>query len=185
MLIPFGILGASGGGAPADFEVISSSILSATASSVSFSSIPQTYKHLRVVIVGRTTSAVASENISFFWNDQGTSIANHRMSGNGSTLTSASNAGASAGNSFVMPGASATANVFGVAVADLLDYTSANKTKVLRTAYGTSAASGSWVGLSSMSSWSGNSATNLVQIYPVSAGSWAVGTRITLYGIKG
>jgi hypothetical protein len=137
------ILGALGGvkaygfGAAASsnaFESIATvTIGSGGASSISFTSIPQTYKHLQI-------RGISKYNASNFWStivvngvamtNGGTSSSNyyyHRMYGDGSSAGIDTN---SLNRFFSSQGV--TANVFGAHIIDFLDYTNTNKYKVTR-----------------------------------------------------
>jgi hypothetical protein len=103
-------------------------------SSVSFTSIPSTYTHLQLRILGRgnrtsydTESFVLRAN-----SDSGANYATHQLVAVASSVLasgSASTTGASIGR---FPSNSITANVFGVAVVDILDYANTNKYKTIR-----------------------------------------------------
>ena len=103
-------------------------------STITFSSIPATFKHLQVRLIGRTNRS--DQNGDFFQttlnSDTGANYSWHFMRGNGTGLTT--NAGAS--NTMMetnrIPGSLITASVFGGIVIDILDYTDTNKYTTLR-----------------------------------------------------
>lgn len=185
MLIPFGILGASGGGAAGAFELISTTLLSSDTATVTFSTIPQTYKHLQVRYVASYRDAYTDIYAAplRFNNDSGTNYSSHRLSGastNGYGLTVGVSSVGSANQSWIIPnfiGDSQKVNYFGVGIIDILDYSSTVKNKTTRTLsgsapYGVILSSGSWMSTAAVTSLS---------LY----GPFIPGSRFSLYGIKG
>jgi hypothetical protein len=72
-----------------------------------------------------------------FNSDTGSNYSRHVLSGDGASATSGANLSQTRipfGNS--IPGANSTANVFGAAVIDVLDYASTSKNKTVRGLYG-------------------------------------------------
>jgi hypothetical protein len=182
MLIPLGFLAGSGAGFESDYELISSTILGSAASDVTFASLgtySSTYKHLQIRATARMTTGSVFGIYSQLNGDTGANYSHHLLFGNGSTVTSA----ASTLNTFALTGLSAAStsdsNVFSSTVIDLLDpYAAKNKT--FRTLSGVVSTgihlhSGIWVNTASLTSW---------KLYPQS-GNWAIGSRFSLYGIKG
>jgi hypothetical protein len=113
-------------GAPAgDYESIATSTIGAGgAASITFSSIPQTYKHLQIRLLAKNGDAAAFAGVSMSINS-GAGEARHDLYGNGSTVA----ASGASGGLLVYIGGSAQ---FGVGVVDILDYTDTNKTKTSR-----------------------------------------------------
>jgi hypothetical protein len=182
MLIPLGFLAGSGAGFESDYELISSTILGSAASDVTFASLgtySSTYKHLQIRATARMTTGSVFGIYSQLNGDTGANYSHHLLFGNGSTVTSS----ASTLNTFALTGLSAAStsdsNVFSSTVIDLLDpYSAKNKTfKTLSgvVSTGIHLHSGIWVNTSSLTSW---------KLYPQS-GNWAIGSRFSLYGIKG
>jgi hypothetical protein len=103
--------------------------------SLSFTSIPQTYKHLQIRGIARDTQAVSyliPINMTFN-SDSGTNYAWHRLEGNGSTVgasgTGSTNYVYLATSSI---GDSATASIYGSTLVDIQDYASTTKYKTAR-----------------------------------------------------
>jgi hypothetical protein len=185
MLIPLGILAGSGAGAGFAYELISTTVLSSTASSVSFTSIDTTtYKHLQVrVTVAANTAGVPGINGTFN-SDSGTNYAYHGLQGYNSSVTSYSQfdktfmyLGDMAGN--------AVANAFSANIINILDAGSTSKFKTVRGLTGVQlgAANISLIALRS-SLWRSTSAITSLTITPT-ASSFAIGSRFSLYGIRG
>ena len=118
----------NGGGAATSYESIATVTVGAGGSStISFTSIPSTYKHLQVRLTSLTTSAVST--YAYFNTGSGT-YSWHELSGNGSSA--AATAGSSTNIFYVGYNASTTANYTGAAIMDILDYANTNKYKTIR-----------------------------------------------------
>jgi hypothetical protein len=109
-------------------------------SSITFAGIPTGYDHLQLRMITRNTaSGVAGtlDNWLTFNSDSGSNYSFHLLQGNGTAATAS--AGATQTRVRMInqsPGASSTANTFGAAVIDILDYASTNKNKTVRILYG-------------------------------------------------
>jgi hypothetical protein len=116
------------------FDTLGSVVLSATAGSVTFSSIPQTYTHLELRWSYRMTgySGEASQAYIYFNGVRNGLYSLHTLRGNGSTATSSGNSGLSETYIQFGAGSTATANAFGAGVTSILDYTNTSKNKTLR-----------------------------------------------------
>lgn len=176
---------ASSGGAPAvanSYESIATvTVGSGGSSSVTFSSIPSTYTHLQIRLIGQISSFEAF--LYTFNSDSSASYTRHRLLGNGTS--------ASAGNSYgntsgaILPGAGfpTTANIFGAVVMDILDYTNTNKYKTVK-ALGGYDANGSGAFEIDSNLWMNTTAINSITIVP-GAGNITQYSSFALYGIKG
>jgi len=163
--------------------------LSGTGSSgtISFTSIPSTYKHLQIRAIARENSG-AGPNWTFlglsFNGDYGNNYATHYLDGDG---TSASVSG-SGSYPRIFPGFAAQnnapSNTMGVFVLDLLDYASTNKYKTTRSLMGFDK-NGSGAITFTSGLWLSTSAINQIDIYSKDGQSFTTSTTIALYGIKG
>ena len=157
-----------------DFESIATVTLS-SANSVTFSSIPQTYKHLQIRGISN-----ASSWIQLVMNS--TTSANysrHELRGSGSSASADGN-----GNGdliFALGGGSTYPTAF---VMDILDYTSTNKYKTAKTLYGSDQNGSGYVGLTSGAYYSNLNAITSLTFYAYALGNLASGTTLALYGIK-
>lgn len=170
--------GAGGGGGAYE------SIATATPSSasVSFTSIPTTYKHLQIRYLARVTDAVTLNDINIrFNNDSGNNYAFHFLRGSGSAV---SVSGAASFSSIqandVLTGASSTSNVFAVGIIDIHDYANTTKNKTARLFTGNDQNGSGYSELSS-GLWMNTAAINRIDITQ----TFANGSIISLYGIKG
>jgi hypothetical protein len=184
MLIPFGTLAASGG-VPGTYELIQTFTVSGTAvTDISFTSLgayASTYKHLQLRIVGRSTRAAADDAMFIQLNgDTGANYAWHRLLGNGSTASSTGLTGIAVPHLGVIPANSATANLFGGVVADLIDPYSTTKNTTIRSLAGFAI---SWIALHSVLHLN-TSAITSIRLFNL-GGNMQVGSRFSLYGIRG
>lgn len=101
---------------------------------ITFSSIPQTYQHLQLRVIGRSTESATRSSLYIAANaDYGSNYAYHHLTGDGSTASASGTAnGGIAGAYRALSGATAGASIFGAAVVDILDYTSTTKNKTFR-----------------------------------------------------
>jgi hypothetical protein len=121
-----------------DFESIATVIVSGgSVASVTFSDIPQTFTHLHIRAIARHTNADTDNNIYIRFNaDTTTNYSNHNVAGSGSSAIAGGAATVYPPYNFRVPGASSSANIFGVGVADILDYSNTNKFKTVRSLTG-------------------------------------------------
>ena len=132
MVLPLGIL-ASAGGLAGSMDLISTVIVSGSNANVTFSSIPQTYKHLEIRFVMRDGYNGANGIPDVALNgDFGANYSAHYLRGNGTAASSGSATGTSSlfGQTAISSNINDTANIFGAGIIDIYDYanTSINKT---------------------------------------------------------
>lgn len=160
--------------------------------SITFSSIPSTYKHLQIRGIGRAASGqsatAAADVIMNINSDSSSNYARHRIIGDGSTASAGASTSATALNwSSVLPRTTSAANLFGSFVIDILDYQNTNKYKTTRFLGGCDLngagsitfQSGLWMSTSAISSITITFETDS-NPKPVAQYS-----QIALYGIKG
>lgn len=159
-------------------------LTSGSQATVTFSSIPQTYKHLQIRILGKsngTTNPTDGIQISFNGSSTSGDYASHFLSGNGSTASAG--ARTTWGDGLVnMIGRNGN---WGSCVIDFLDYTSTNKNQTVRGIGGADANGSGAVALSSVL-WhpSTLAAVTSITLDP-NGNTWSQNSSIALYGIKG
>jgi hypothetical protein len=166
-------------GAPAavgDFESIQTiTVGSGGVSSIEFTSIPSTYKHLQVRMM--FTKSANGYFYSYFNGDSTTSnYYSHFIEGNGATVGAGSNADAALGYF----GSSSTVPV--ASVLDILDYGNTNKYKTGRSFTGQYKGGGASIVFGSQL-WKSTSAINALKIIPAS-GTIGQYASFALYGVK-
>jgi hypothetical protein len=164
---------------PTSYESISTvSVGSGGSSSISFTSIPSSYTHLQVRAISKNSS---SGNTNSVLSLNGNAIGyRHYIYGDGSST----GAGAAANGEGVMSATSTAANVFGVFVMDVLDYTNTNKNKTVRVLQGVDA-NGS--GVVSFNSFLYSTNTNAITSLTLTSSgtNFVQYSSFALYGIKG
>lgn len=154
-------------------------------STITFSSIPQTYTHLQIRQLFRTSNTSGSNWYSRinFNGDTASNYSFHLVRGNGSTVTSS--AGANQTYSVMAnSGDSATLTLgWGVGVTDILDYTNTNKYKTIRSSSGYDQNGAGMVDLNS-GLWRSTSAITSM-VFTLQGGTFQQYSSFALYGIKG
>jgi hypothetical protein len=171
------------------FESIATATGTGSSATITFSSIPATYKSLQFRILGKNTdtSVGGTQAIVRFNSDTGTNYAYHFIRAEGTTA--AAGGGSSNGSmewNGVYPSSAATqANMMGTGIIDIIDYASTSKYKTLRGFHGWNGntVDNGWVVLNS-GLWMSTSAINSVSII-TNGSNWTSNTTIALYGIKG
>ena len=159
---------AYGGGATWLIERID--VGSAGAASVTFSSIPQTFKHLQVRCTVRDTyTGTGTPSLGTRFNgDSSASYTYHALYGTGSSAVGTGATGYTYSYGMNSAGDGATASVYNANVMDILDYTSTNKYKTTRTLSGVdynTASYSSYAGLYT-TLWLNTAAITSIAIYP-------------------
>jgi len=180
-----GIIASSGGAAAStsSYESIASATGTGSSTTITFSSIPSTYASLQIRIIGRSDSAASAGSITVYANNDttATNYTRHRLSCDGATVTAFGAASTSTQLGRVTA-ASATANIMGVTIIDIIDYASSTKNKTFRSFSGHDQNGSGDVWLTS-GLWMNTAAINRIDL--VIGGNWTTQTSIALYGIKG
>ena len=168
------------------YESISTiTVGSGGSSSISFSSIPSTYKHLQIRAIGRTARASTTDDIKINFNsDSSSTYARHYFYGNGSTVAAGAVSSTTAGYVTEFPANSSGANIFGGFVMDILDYTNTSKYKTIRTLGGNDQ-NGSGDVFFASSLWQSTSAITQIDLASFNAANISQYSQFALYGIKG
>jgi len=175
---------------PGDFVSIATASGNGSGTSVTFSNIPQTFKHLQLRSFAKTANAAAYD-VLYLYNYDGTlsntNSAYHGFYGTGSAVgTTSGTAGFSGGVAYI-PAANSGANIFGTSIVDIVDYSSTIKNKTIRAVSG----------FDDNTVTSGNINLYLGSVLPVALGTTAItsltivtngainsNSRFALYGIK-
>ena len=170
------------------YESIATYTVTSTQTSITFSSISQTYKHLQLRVNARQTTGASFENMGElqFNGDTGNNYGYMFIYGSAPS----GEGGAQQGGINSIPCIMATnngapANVFGAQVTNILDYTNTNKAKTVSGfggADGNSSSAGSIFLNGGM--WNSTSAINSITFKPANT-AWQVNSVFALYGIKG
>lgn len=151
------------------YTALATITLGSTASTVTFGSIPGTYRDLKVVI---QASGISNDALVRFNSDTGANYTRTYMAGQGtSTATSASDSASYIPFAYVGTNPAAL-------LLEVMDYSQTNKHKSTF-----SRGSDSAVVMAIAGRWASTAAITSMVIYPAS-GSWAAGNTFTLYGVK-
>jgi hypothetical protein len=173
-----GLLGGNGGAA-GSYESIATAVGTGSSGSITFSSIPSTYKSLQIRFI-----ANSSTNYGLLIHLNGDTAANysyHRLQGNGSAAAAAGVASTS--NTYVATSIPVTYS--GAAIIDIVDYASTSKNKTIKTFYGDDTNGAGQVQLSSVA-WYNTAAITSISLKLEASGSpLSTNSIFALYGIKG
>lgn len=154
------------------YDALATTTLGSNQTSVTFSSINQTYTDLVIVTVGKATTNGRPAYIQVN-GDTGTTYSDRSFGSSGSAVS----AGANSSRSFVYIGALSSDNQ-GMNVTHVLNYANTTTFKNIFSRENDPSVDGTWV---SFGMWRSTAAINSVTILCT---TMATGTNITLYGIK-
>jgi len=168
-----------------DYESISTvTVGSGGSASITFSSIPATYTHLQIRGITRSTRAITQTAFRVRFNsDSGSNYSYHGLYGDGSSAQ----VDAGASTTYIQlprfSGASATADLFGAGVIDILDYANTNKNKTLRALAGVDRNGAGDIWFNS-GAWYNTNAITSITLTEASTGDFAEYSQWALYGVK-
>jgi len=167
------------------FDSLGTVVLSSTASSVTFSSIPATYTHLQMRLMARISrSGESNDFFTIQYNgDTGANYTWHALESSGAAVYAESGGATSSPRYGDVTATTATAGLFGVGVVDILDYANTNKYKTLRTFTGRDQNGSGWVWVGS-GAWLNTSAITSVLFKPTFGTDFQAGSTFALYGVK-
>jgi hypothetical protein len=173
------------GSSAASYELISTTVLGSTTSSVSFSSIPAGYKHLQIRYTVRHADSTAGvpDLLMRFNGDSASNYSYHGLYGAGSSV--ASFGGATQAQMIVgqVPKNSETSTAFHVGVVDILDAFSTTNYKTVRSLHGR-AQTTNFVALYS-GNYRSTSAISSITLLPDAGSGFITNSRFSLYGVRG
>ena len=171
---------------PGSYESIATTAVgSGGQTTITFSSIPSTYKHLQLRFIAKSNYAANIYSAGIRYNsDTGTNYTLHTLYGSGTTVSATGYTGQNYDyNSSTM--GTTTANAFAANIVDILDYADTTKYKTIRTLNGGDVnGSGGSVALVSVL-WQSTSAINSISITTAGYGDFLQYSHFALYGIKG
>lgn len=174
----------SGAGAPAStnsYESIATVTIGTAQSTITFSSIPSTFKHLQVRGILQISGGDTEAKLTLNGDSTSSNYATHQLLGDGSTAASY----ATANSGFIKTGInnSASGSNFGAMVVDILDYANTSKNKTVRTLTGADTNGGGYIRFAS-GFWNSTAATTSLT-FTASSGNFNQYSSFALYGIKG
>jgi hypothetical protein len=168
-----------------DYESIATVTLGSSQASITFSSIPATYKHLQIRCLAKTDRAETDDVILMQFNsDTAANYSWHTLRGNGSVAAAAATANAS--NISIQYGASGDSgatNIFAGSVIDIIDYENTNKYKTVKTLNGVDLNGEGWIYFAS-GNWRSTSAISSIVLSRQYGSNFKQYSSFALYGIK-
>jgi hypothetical protein len=181
--IPLGILALSGLFSSGAFDLLETTTLATSASSVTFTGLgAYDYKHLQIRMVARGDRASTLADVRLRFNsDSGSNYADHQLRGNGASVSSA--AQPSKTNIFCgsATGATFTASAFAGNVIDILDFSSTSKNTTVRSLGGMAGTNNQILLFSGL--WNSTAAVTSIQLLP-EVNDFVSGSRFSLIGIR-
>lgn len=174
------------GASSSPLEIIAETELTAAVASITFSSIPATYRHLMVTGSLRGDSAATVDSLKLRMNGDTTSGSYiwQQLYGTGTTAAAAASTSDSAALCSTIPCGGAPANSFVSMELWVPDYVDTSKAKSFRSTgysrYGTSDQTMRVHG----GLWSNTAAVNELTFFDAGGGNLDVGSVLALYGIK-
>ncbi len=169
---------------PTSFESIATFTGNGSSGSITFSSIPQTYRALQIRWTGRTTASQTNTDLYVQFNSVSNGYINHSIQGNGVVVETKNDTGGSSAIIYnSLTGNSATSGQMGVGVMDIEDYTSTTRKKTFRAYSGQQRITqGGIRSTSGMAMY--NTAISSITL-TIGSGNWDSNSSVALYGIKG
>ena len=146
-------------------------------STLTFSSIPSTYKHLQVRITAAASDGLQGGYMQF--NGTSTPYYTHYIGGNGSTVSAGG-----LSNNFIYSYFYGVGSSFAASIIDIFDYTSTTKNKTTRSLVGFDNNGSGTVQLYSGLWYPTPTAITSITFNSVAA-NFSTGTQFALYGIRG
>jgi hypothetical protein len=158
--------------------------LAAAQSTITFSNIPQTYTHLQVRYIAKTsrTNSSAEDLLLRINSDSGSNYARHGLLGDGA---SASAFGQSSQTAIFIPTVTTsetTTSHFGVGIVDILDYKNTNKNTTVR-ALGGEDRNGAGNILLESGVWLNTAAVTTLAFTTAASNNFTANSQFALYGV--
>lgn len=171
---------------PGSYESIATATGTGSSGTITFSSIPGTFKHLEIRGIARSSvSGITYDDIYLRVNSVSSGYTSHLLQGYASsTQTTGMTSGSQMSIFSATTGPSASSNMMGVSLIYIPDYANTSRNKTLWSWSGVELnTTSSAVSLSS-AMYTSSSAITSIDILCLGGGSWTTATTFALYGIK-
>jgi hypothetical protein len=177
-------VGAGAGGA---VTLISKVVTSGSQTSVTFSSIPNTYSHLQLVVWGRSLAAAFNDGVQLQFNgDTAANYSAEQIAASATTPSANQAIGAASMQIAALPAASVAAGFAGSTDTIIPNYASTAffKVPISKGGFVNAASSGNVFVLDFYGVWASTAAINAIKVFLSSGSGFANGTVVSLYGIS-
>ena len=151
---------------------------------IQFSSIPQNYNDLKIVLSLRGSNASTRDGVPITFNGVSSAYSRKRVLGYDSSNIASDQASSQALFEGVTTANNATASVFGSLIIYIPNYTSANFKSFSTEETGENNSSSDWILVFQAGLWSNTAAITQINITPYATRSFLQYSTATLYGIK-
>jgi hypothetical protein len=171
------------------YESIQTVNVTSNTATISFTSIPGTFKHLQIRFIARDNRATTGfDNMMMKFNGGASATYSwHRLAGSGTAAAAA--ASPSSGDIALSEAAISRGNnasgIFAPGIIDILDYTNTNKYKTIKALHGGDANGSGSIVLTSGLWYGSTNAITSIDFTAEGGNSFVSGTQLALYGIKG
>ena len=167
---------------PQTYEPIATTTLSSTSNTITFTSVPNTYTDLRLVLVGEATATGQFFGMTFNGDDATGNTSNWAIDGNGTSVTKSGLVDNSYGGGLFY-NVDMSATYLSFTSVDIFNYNSAIYKSYIGTYSGDQNGADSYVARA-IGTWANTAAITQVRARLGTTGLFAVGTIATLFGIK-
>jgi len=175
-----GISALAGNPVLGDFESIATvSVGAGGSSTITFSSIPSTYKHLQIRMI-QVSSSPNNAILARFNSDSGSNYSTHDTGGSGASTYSEGLT-----NRTYVPFGYTGATYVAPSICDILDYADTNKYKTVRTIGGNDANGLTRYAVFQSGNWRNTAAITSITLTHGAAVNFAEHSHFALYGIRG
>jgi len=165
------------------FVKIQTVTVSTAVATIDFTSIPQTYTDLKIVLSVRDAYAGPFDGVKITFNSNATGYSYREIEGTGTTVTSANASSQTYGQAGTYNAATATASVFGSGEVYIPNYTSANNKSFTVESVAENNATAGYQKLMAQL-WANSAAITSIQLAPYQPVNFVQYTSATLYGIS-
>lgn len=167
------------------YESIMTANGTGSSGTITFSSIPATYKHLQIRYIGRNSATGATlATLRMRVNGYASNYPLHKLSGDGASASAyGTTAEVYIQDNMLMPTNSAGASIYGAGIIDILDYSDTNKYKTVRALSGVDLNGSGQICLGS-GLYQQTTAISSITL-EANGVNWLTNSSFALYGIKG
>jgi hypothetical protein len=174
--------------AATSYESIATLNGTGSSATISFTSIPSTYKHLQIRMIHKGSTTGGGD--TYCWirlNNSATNYSAHNISGDGATVSQDSYNLATEMEQVIrtINSGSTQTSVFSVGIIDIQDYSSTTRNKTLRAFSGYDNNGAGTARLGSGTFYNTTAVSSVQIIYQGGSNAWTTGSQFALYGIKG